>query len=121
MKKHIRPDAFIYTAVQAVNISGQEEALYQKFQEVYKDQIQQLYDHFLLTEALTRLLGLYPVLNSKISDTSLSNRAKKALQAYDVVRIMDLVQYSPEEIRSFRNMGAGTVKEIEDFVSSLGI
>lgn len=121
MKKHIRPDAFIYTAVQAVNISGQEEALYQKFQDVYKDQIQQLYDHFLLTEALTRLLGLYPVLNTKISDTPLLNRAKKVLQTYDVVRIMDLVQYSPDEIQLFRNMGAGTVQEIQKYVAGLGI
>lgn len=121
IKKQLSPDAFIFSAVKSLDISGEEEALYQKFQEVYKDRIQELYDHFLLTEALTRLLALYPVLKTKISDTPLSNRAKNALLAYDVNRIMDLVQYSPDEIRSFRNMGAGTVKEIQEYVAGLGI
>jgi len=121
IKKTIRPDAFIHTAVKAVDISSEEEELEKKFQEKYRDRIQELYNVFLQEEALERLAGIHPALRTKIKDTPLPNRAKNALSAADVVTVGDLVQFSPDELRAFRNMGAGTLKEIEAFVASLGI
>lgn len=121
IKKTIRPDAFIHAAVKSVNLSGEEEGLFQKFREKYRDRIQELYNVFLQEEALERLAGIHPVLRTKINDTPLPNQAKNVLRAADVVTVGDLVQFSPDELRAFRNMGAGTVKEIEKFVASLGI
>lgn len=121
IKKTIKPDAFIYSAVKSMNLSGEEEGLFQKFREKYRDRIQELYNVFLMEEALERLAGIHPALRTKIKDTPLPNRAKNVLRAADVVTVGDLVQFSPDELRAFRNMGAGTVKEIEKFVASLGI
>ena len=63
----------------------------------------------------------YPAMKGKIEDTPLSNRTKNCLRAADVVTVADLAQYSPAELRSFRNMGEKSVKEIEDFIAGIGI
>ena len=114
IKKHIRPDSFIHQAMKSVNLSGEEEELRQKFLEKYQDQ----YSMFLFEEALERLALTHPVLRTKIEDTSLSNRAKNALRTVNIITVGDLAQFTPEELRSIRNMGAGTVKEIEDYIVS---
>ncbi|MBQ9174313.1 MAG: hypothetical protein IJ161_11345, partial [Bacteroidales bacterium] len=121
VSQKIRPDAFIYTAVKAVDLSGQEEALEEKFRIVFKERIQALFDEFLFLEAAERLAGVYPALRQKIEYTPLSNRTKNCLLAADVITVGDLVQYSPGELRSLRNMGEKSVKEIENFVAGLGI
>ena len=64
---------------------------------------------------------VYPALKEKIEDTSLSNRSKNALAAACIETVADLVQYSPRELKMFRNMGANSVKEIEGFVTSIGL
>ena len=70
---------------------------------------------------IERLAVKYPALKGKISDTPISNRTKNCLRAADVETVADLVQYSPAELRPFRNMGEKSLKEIEEFVASLGI
>ena len=121
IKKKISPDAFIYPAFKALDLSGQDDAMVEKFREVYKDRIQELFDEFLFLEAIERLSVVSPALKSKIEDTPLSNRAKNCLKAESIETVANLVQYSNAELRSFRGMGAETVKEIEGFVASLGI
>lgn len=123
MKKKIHPDAFIHDLIkaEAVDLSSQEEALEEKFRIAFKNRIQELYEEFLFEESIERLAVKYPALKGKISDTPLSNRTKNCLRASDVETVADLVQYSPGELRSFRNMGEKSVKEIEGFVASLGI
>lgn len=121
MKKKIRPDAFIYPIMKAVDLSGQEEALEKKFRIAFEDRIRELYEEFLLQESIERLAVKFPALKGKISDTPLSNRTKNCLRAADVETVAGLVQYSPGELRSLRNMGAKSVKEIEEFIAGLGI
>ena len=121
MKKKLSPDAFIYAAVKAVDFSGQEEALNEKFRIAFKDRLQELVDDFLFQESIERLAADFPALKGKIADTPLSNRTKNCLRVADVVTVADLVQYSPAELRSFRNMGKKSVKEIEDFIAGIGI
>lgn len=79
----------------AIDFTGQEEALEEKFRIAFKDRIQELYEE-------------------------LSNRTKNCLRAADVETVADLVQYSPGELRSFRNMGVKSMKEIEEFIAELG-
>ena len=98
-----------------------EEELYKKFLARYKDLLQEMYETFLQQEARERLISTYPIMAMEIEDTGLSNRAKNALLAYDIEKIGDLMQYSPDDLRRIPNMGAGTVTEIEEFVDSLGV
>ena len=121
IKKKIRPDAFIYDLMKAVDLSGQDETLEEKFRIAFKDRIQELYEEFLFQESIERLAVKYPALKGKIADTPLSNRTKNCLRAADVKTVAGLVQYSPGELRSLRNMGEKSVKEIEEFIAGIGI
>lgn len=120
VKMIIKPNSFFSQALNAIDLPTEEE-LYKIFQERYKDRLQKMYDSFIWKEVVERLWGKYPVLTTKIDATSLSNRAKNVLQANDIRVIGDLVSFTPDELRTFRKMGAGTVKEIEEFVASLRI
>ncbi len=120
--KTINPESFMYAVKKAYDFTPEEEKeLEEKFFEKYQDRFQSWFDAFVLGEVMTRAAGMYPVLNTRIEDTPLSNRAKKALLGMDVNTVARLYQYSPAELSHIRNMGAGTVKEICDYIAGLGI
>ncbi len=45
---------------------------------------------------------------------------EELLRAASIETVADLTQYSLGELRSFRNMGAKSMKEIEEFIAELG-
>lgn len=120
-KKKISPDAFIHSSLVSFDFSSEEKSLQKKFREVFKEEIQELYQEFLILETLERLSGDFPVLKHSIDDTPLSNRSKNCLRAADIETVGDLVQYSPAELKLFRNLGYNSVKEIVEFVKGIGL
>jgi DNA-directed RNA polymerase alpha subunit len=120
LKKKISPDAFIHSSLVSFDFSSEEKSLQKKFREVFKERIQELYQEFLILETLERLSADFPLLKHSIDDTPLSNRSKNCLHAANIETVGDLVQYSPAELKLFRNMGANSVKEIVDFVKGIG-
>lgn len=121
LKKKISPDAFIHSSVVSFDFSSEEKSLQKKFNEMYKEQIQELYQEFLIFETLERLSVVNPVLRQSIDDTPLSNRSKNCLHGAYIETVVDLIQYSPSELKLFRNMGDKSVKEIVEFVKGIGL
>ena len=122
MKKSIEPDAFMYDAWKAFDLSDTDEkTLREKFMKDYEWQIQRLYEEFLKKEFRDRITAEYPALAVRLCKTGLSARAVHMLRAYDIDTVFDLAQYSLKEISSFSNIGKKTLAEIDGFMKGLGI
>lgn len=113
MKDKINPNAFIAPILQTVEIDVNSPSLKERFQEEYNEQIQRLWNEFLIHEKIKAYARTHPLLMEPIERTQLSVRAKNALRAADVEIVADITLYSPSELRMFRNLGEKTVKEIE--------
>lgn len=121
MKKHIQPDAFIASALEALEIPIKDQELFRVFLEKYADKIDILWREFLEEEAYECLLNSKPSLRMRIVDTALSQRAKNALEKNYMETVGQLAQYSPDEIHKFRGVGEGALAEIASFMASIGL
>ena len=113
MKNNIRPDAFITTILDSITLDTTAPSLKVMFEEEYNEQIQRLWNEFLIHEKIKAYARTHPLLMEPIERTQLSVRAKNALRAADVEIVADITLYSPSELRMLRNLGEKTVKEIE--------
>ena len=120
MKKFIQPDAFIASALEALEIPNKDGELFRVFLEKYADKIDILWREFLEEEAYERLLNSKPSLRMRIVDTTLSQRTKNALEKNYMETVGQLSQYSPNEIRKFRGVGECIVAEITEYMATIG-
>lgn len=119
LKKHIQPDAFIASALEALEIPDEDGELFRVFLGKYAGKIDELWALFLEEEAYERLLARTPSLRTLIRHTSLSIRTKNALEKNFMETVGQLAQYSPAEIRRFRGVGEGVLAEITEYMESL--
>lgn len=113
MKKNITPDAYIASILQSIKIDMDTPSMKERFFKQYNEQIQRLWNEFLIHEKIKAYARTHPLLMEPIERTQLSVRAKNALRAADVEIVADITLYSPSELRMLRNLGEKTVKEIE--------
>lgn len=121
MKKHIQPDAFIASALEALEIPDEDTELFRVFLGKYACKIDELWALFLEEEAYDRLLARTPSLKTLIRHTSLSTRTKNALEKNYMETVGQLAQYSPGEIRKFRAVGDGMLAEITEYMDAIGL
>lgn len=121
MKKHIQPDAFIASALEALEIPNEDGELFRLFLEKYAEKIDALWSGFLEEEAYERLLARKPGLRILIRHTTLSQRTKTALEKNYMETVGQLAQYSLDEIRKFRGIGEGALVEIEEYFEFIGL
>ena len=121
MKKRISPEAFIYPALQELEVPEQDEALFKTFVERYSGKLDELWAEFLEEEAMDRLFARKPGLRTLIRHTTLSQRTKTALEKNYMETVGQLAQYSLDEIRKFRGIGEGALVEIEEYFESIGL
>ena len=121
MKKVILPDAFIYPALQELEVPEQDEALFRKFVLSNAEKLDELWADFLQEEAYERLLARAPGLRTMIRHTSLSNRTKAALERDGIETIGHLAQYSLQEISVFRGIGKKAREEISEYLKTIGL
>lgn len=116
MKDKINPEAFIAPVLQTVEIDEDSPSLKERFQEEYRDKIQRLWEEFLVRQRIRKYAESHQLLLERIENTPLSVRAKNGLKAAGINIVADITLYSPAELRMFRNMGAKTGHEIEDYI-----
>lgn len=119
MKDKISPEAFIAPVLSTVEIDMDSPSLKEKFQEDYRDKIQQLWEEFLVRQRIRKYAESHQLLLERIENTPFSARAKNGLRAAGINIVADITLYSPAELRMFRNMGAKTIQEIEEYVSAV--
>lgn len=56
------------------------------------------------------------ILSTKIEDVGFSERVRKIFSSGDIKTLGDLISYSRFDIMKFRNFGANSLKEVEDFL-----
>ena len=119
MFKKVSKDAFIAPFIENYSIDTTDPKLKEKFIEIYRPQIEELWELFMADIAIEKVAIDHPLLKTKLIDTPLSNRAKNCLMAADVKTVADIATYSLTELAMFRNMGKGTLKEIEDYMKEV--
>ena len=119
MFKKVSKDAFIAPFIENYSIDTSDPKLKEKFIEMYRPQIEELWELFMADIAIEEVAIVHPLLKTKLIDTPLSNRAKNCLMAADVKTVADITVYSLSELAMFRNMGKGTLKEIEDYMKEV--
>lgn len=120
LKKVILPEAFIYPALQELEVPVQDEALFKRFVKRYADRLDELWADFLQEEAYERLLARSPGLRTMIRHTTLSNRTKAALERDGIETVGHLAQYSLQEISVFRGIGKKAREEINEYLERIG-
>lgn len=119
--RKISADSFIGPHLRSVSLPSRDDGAFNaKFFLKYGDEISRLWDSFLEEEAMERLIATHPQLNIPLEDTPLPNRVKNCLALAGIRTVAGIALYSPEELRSFRNMGESSIKAIADYMSSLG-
>ena len=79
MKDKINPKAFIAPILQTVEIDVNSPSLKERFQEEYRNEIQKLWEEFLVYQRIRKYAESHPLLLQRIEDTPLSVRAKNGL------------------------------------------
>ena len=120
LKKVILPEAFIYPALQELEVPEQDEALFKRFVKRYADRLDELWADFLQEEAYERLLARSLGLRTMIRHTTLSNRTKAALERDGIETVGHLAQYSLQEISVFRGIGKKAREEIREYLERIG-
>ena len=120
MKKVILPEAFIYPALQELEVPEQDEELFRKFVLGNAEKLDELWADFLQEEAYERLLARSPGLRTMIRHTTLSNRTKLALERNGIETVGHLAQYSFREISVFRGIGKKAREEISEYLERIG-
>lgn len=119
MFKKVSKDAFIAPFIENYSIDTTDPKLKEKFIEMYRPQIEELWELFMADIAIEKVAIDHPLLKTKLEDTPLSSRAKNCLRFANVKTAADITVYSLSELKMFRNMGKGTLKEIEDYMKEL--
>ena len=119
MMKRLATDALIAPIIKNYDFSKDDQTLRDRFQEDYKEELNQLWELFLADVAMEKAIQEHPELQTKLEDTPLSGRAKNCLREADVKTVADITIYSLKELAYFRNMGKMTLKEIEDYVKEV--
>lgn len=117
MKDKISSEAFIAPVLQTVEIDVNSPSLKERFQEEYRNEIQKLWEEFLVHQRIRKYAESHPLLLQRIEDTPLSVRAKNGLTVAGMNIVADITLYSIAELKMFRNMGAKTIQEIEGYIS----
>ena len=120
LKKVILPEAFIYPALQELEVPVQDEALFKRFVKRNADRLDELWADFLQEEAYERLLARSPGLRTMIRHTTLSIRTKRALERDGIETVGHLAQYSLQEISVFRGIGKKAREEIREYLERIG-
>jgi len=113
MKNVMSKDAFIAPLIKDLVIDTYNPKLKKRFLEMYRPQLEDLWNSFLLDMAIEKVAEDYPLLRTKLDDTPISNRAKRILKAADVETAADIARYSLSDFKMFRGMGSHSLKEIE--------
>ena len=119
MYKKISKDAFIAPFIENSAINTADPILKETFIEVYREELQELWELFLADIAIEQLAEKHPLLRTKLEDTPLSNRAKNCLRFANVRTVADITVYSLSELAMFRNMGKKTLMEIEAYMKEV--
>jgi DNA-directed RNA polymerase subunit alpha len=64
---------------------------------------------------------IYKALQTKTDDIYFSKRTTNVLAYMDVKTLADLVQYKKTDLLRVRNCGRKTVREIDDYLDSVGL
>lgn len=72
-------------------------------------------------EKILEIIQNVPILLHKVSGFGFTARSANCLKAHGIEYIGDLVQLSEVDLLKLSNMGKGSVKEIKDVLSSLGL
>lgn len=119
MKKVMSKDAFIAPLIKDLVIDTYNPKLKKRFLEMYRPQLEDLWNSFLLDMAIEKVAEDYPLLRTKLDDTPISNRAKRILKAADVETAADIARYSLSELKMNRGMGELSLKEIETYMKEV--
>ena len=119
MFKKVSKDAFIAPFIENYSIDTTDPKLKEKFIEMYRPQIEELWELFLADIAIEQLAEKHPLLRTKLEDTPLSNRAKNCLMYANVRTVADIAVYSLSELAMFRNMGKKTLMEIDAYMKEV--
>lgn len=121
MKRRITSDSIVYPRYLDYKVSPDEEGIREKFQEVYKDRIEELFNEFLEDEALARMAEDYPELKKEMLHSRLSERVKHCLDRLGVKTVSDMVRFSSDEFKVMRNFGKGSLEEVNSYVKKIGL
>ena len=119
MMKRLASDALIAPIIKNYDFSKDEQTLRDRFQEDYKDELNQMWELFLADVAIEKAIQEHPRLQTKLADTPLSYRSKTRLRSIDVKTVADIAIYSLSELKMIRGMGALSLKEIEDYMNEV--
>ncbi len=117
--KTISKDAMIAPLIKDIDFNTTDPQLKSRFNEMYHDKIQKLWELFLIDMAVEKAIEQHPRLQTKLADTPLSNRSKTRLRSIDVKTVADIAIYSLSELKMIRGMGALSLKEIEDYMKEV--
>ena len=95
--------------------------LKKEFNEAYAGQIESLYQQYLLMCACEKLKGSEAVLNQTIQELPLPSRVKNILDAIGIGSVRELVNYSYMDLSHLRELGRISLKQIEDYLSMVGL
>ena len=113
-------DSFDKTVIDSLRIPVADQRMFRRFLEEKRDKIVDLWFEF-LEEATKPKDDWTPLMMTRIQDTSLSNLAKNVLSVHDITMIGHLTQRSAKELLGYRALGRKTLKEIQDYLGSLGL
>ena len=121
VSKIVVPDSFIAPLMEKhiIDLAAEETTLKEQFQEEYMDEIQNLWACFLKDVKIRRIAIEHPLLNTRLEDTPLSNRAKNTLRDLYVHSVADLAAFSPKELLTFGKIGKKTLTEIVDYMKEV--
>lgn len=114
-------DNFDKTAMDRLRIPVADQRMFRRFLEEKRDKIVALWFEFLEKESTKPKDDWTEVMMTRIQDTSLSNLAKNVLSVHDITMLGHLTQRSAKEILGYRALGRKTLKEIQDYLGSLGL
>ena len=119
MYKKVSKDAFIAPFIENIEVNSADPTLKEKFIEMYRPQLEELWELFLADITLEKVAAEHPKLLTKLEDTPLSNRAKNCLHYANVKTAADIAIYSIHELAMFRNMGKKSLAEIEEYMKEV--
>jgi len=61
------------------------------------------------------------VLDTKVEDLNFSKRPMNCLKIKEIKTVRDLISYTKEEVKKFKNLGAKSLEEIVNKVEELGL
>ena len=119
--ERVSMDDFYEISLESLILPKMDRKLFRRFVEENKNAIEALWLRFLAEEASRPKDDWTPVMFTKIEDTPLPNLAKNVLRAYDVTMVGHLVQYTPQDLLGFRNLGRCTLHKIMKYLETIGL